>query len=107
MRFRPPQSPCARPGKPLLIVAQSVTAGEADWSPALDVNTGEAGIYAPMDAGFSMDGILAQTTGDQEWMLADIDPSVLETNRASAQVGIDHDWPGQWRPSLARSSLGV
>src|SRR5690606_14830060 len=28
-------------------VAHAVTAGEAPWSPALDVNTGEAAIYAP------------------------------------------------------------
>ena len=27
-------------------VAQSVTAGMAGWSPALDVNTGEATVYA-------------------------------------------------------------
>jgi len=83
-------------------VAQSVTAGEADWSPALDVNTGEAGIYVPMDAGFPPDGVLAQTRGAQEWALAEIDPVLFETNRFNAQVGIDHDWPGQLRASLAR-----
>jgi len=86
-------------------VAQSVTAGEAEWSPALDVNTGEAGIYAPMDAGFPADGVVAQTTGEQQWVLAEIDPGLFESNRADAQVGIDHDWPGQWRPDLARARL--
>jgi len=87
-------------------VAQSVTAGEADWSPALDVNTGEAGIYVPMDAGFPPDGVLAQTQGAQEWALAEIDPVLFETNRFHAQVGIDHDWPGQLRASLARVVVG-
>ena len=38
-------------------VAQSVTAGLAPWSPALDTNTGEAAIYAPMDVGLPADGI--------------------------------------------------
>src|SRR3546814_2366020 len=32
-----------------LFVAQAVTTGAADWSPALDTNTGEATIYAPID----------------------------------------------------------
>jgi len=86
-------------------VAQSVTTGEADWSPALDVNTGEAGIYTPMDAGFPPDGVLAQTQGTQEWALAEINPVLFETNRASAQVGIDHDWPGQLKPGLARAVI--
>lgn len=35
-----------------MFVAQAVTTGAADWSPALDTNTGEATIYAPMDRGF-------------------------------------------------------
>lgn len=35
-----------------VFVAQSVTAGEAPWSPALDINTGEAAVFAPMDVGF-------------------------------------------------------
>jgi len=86
-------------------VAQSVTAGEADWSPALDVNTGEAGIYAPMDAGFPADGVLVQTQGEQECALAEIDPALFETSRVSAQVGIDHDWPGQFKPGLMRAQL--
>jgi len=86
-------------------VAQSVTTGEAAWSPALDVNTGEAGIYAPMDAGFPADGVVAQTSGEQEWVMAEINPDLFELSRADAQVGIDHDWPGQLRPGLARARL--
>jgi len=84
-------------------VAQSVTAGEAAWSPALDINTGDAGIYTPMDAGFPPDGILAQTRGDQEWVMAEINPALFDSSQAHAQVGIDHDWPGQLNPSLARA----
>ena len=42
-----------------MFVAKAVTAGEAAWSPALDVNTGDASVYAPMDVGLPADGIIA------------------------------------------------
>ncbi|MBP6797271.1 MAG: carbon-nitrogen hydrolase family protein [Luteimonas sp.] len=82
-------------------VVQSVTAGEARWSPALDVNTGEAAIYAPMDAGFPADGIVAATRGDEDWAIADIDLPALEDARAAAQVANDRDWRGQLQPAIA------
>ena len=82
-------------------VVQSVTAGEARWSPALDVNTGEAAIYAPMDAGFPADGIVAATRGDEDWAIADIDLPALEDARAAAQVANDRDWRGQLQPVIA------
>lgn len=93
-----------------IFVAQAVTAGEAPWSPALDINTGEASVYAPMDRGFPSDGILAQTSGNQVWAIADIDPIALEASRADAQVANDRDWVGQSRVEIvgvALSSLGV
>lgn len=86
-----------------LFVAQAVTAGVADWSPALDVNTGEAAIYAPMDRGFPADGVLAQTHGGQAWAIADLDFAAFEASRAGAQVANDRDWPGQQRPALQRA----
>ena len=82
-------------------VVQSVTAGEAPWSPALDVNTGDATIYAPMDAGFPADGIVATTQGDEAWAIADIDPRALEDARSAAQVANDRDWRGQLQPAIA------
>jgi predicted amidohydrolase len=82
-------------------VAQAVTAGEAPWSPALDVNTGEAAVYAPMDVGFPADGIVAQTSDDEAWAIADLDFDALEASRAQAQVANDRDWPGQMKPGLA------
>ena len=88
-----------------MFVAQSVTAGLAEWSPALDVNTGEAAIYAPMDVGLPADGVLARTGGGQVWALADLDFAALEASRARAQVANDRDWPGQSAPSLARARL--
>jgi len=86
-----------------MFVAQSVTAGLAEWSPALDVNTGEAAIYAPMDRGLPADGILARTTGEQVWATAGLDFAALEASRGRAQVGVDRDWPGQLAPALAQA----
>ena len=62
-----------------MFVAQAVTTGTADWSPALDTNTGEATIYAPMDHGFPDDGILATTRGAQAWAIA---PKIREWDAA-------------------------
>jgi predicted amidohydrolase len=88
-----------------MFVAQSVTAGAAPWSPALDVNTGEAAIFAPMDAGFPADGVLARTRGDQVWAIADLDFATLESSRANAQVANDRDWMGQLAPALVRAQV--
>jgi len=84
-------------------VAQAVTAGIAEWSPALDVNTGEAALFAPMDRGFPADGVLAQTRGDEVWAIADLDFDALEDSRGQAQVANDRDWTGQGIPALQRA----
>lgn len=86
-------------------VAQAVTAGEAPWSPALDVNTGEATVYAPMDVGFPADGIVAQTSGDQAWAFADLDFPALEASRARAQVANDRDWAAQYAPGIVSARV--
>jgi predicted amidohydrolase len=88
-----------------MFVAQSVTAGEAPWSPALDVNTGEATLYAPMDAGLPADGILARTRDGQAWAVAELDFQALERSRRHAQVANDRDWDGQRAPALQRSTV--
>ncbi|MGJ4802368.1 carbon-nitrogen hydrolase family protein [Luteimonas sp. SDU82] len=86
-------------------VAQAVTAGEAPWSPALDVNTGEAAIHAPMDVGFPADGVLACTHGEAGWAIAEVDLAALEASRAQAQVANDRDWRGQAAPALATARV--
>ena len=88
-----------------LFVAQSVTAGEAPCSPALDINTGEAAIFAPMDRGLPAGGVVTQTTGDQVWLIAELDLDALDRSRADAQVANDRDWMGQLKPALARAKL--
>jgi predicted amidohydrolase len=88
-----------------MFVAQAVTAGDAPWSPALDFNTGEATLYAPMDVGLPADGIIAQTRGDQAWAVADLDFEALEASRVQAQVANDRDWHAQYFPSVLRARL--
>ena len=88
-----------------MFVAQAVTAGAAAWSPALDVNTGEAALIAPMDVGLPADGILAQTRGDQAWAIAELDFAALDASRARAQVANDRDWAAQYFPTVLRARL--
>ncbi len=88
-----------------VFVAQAVTAGEAPWSPALDLNTGEAGIYAPMDVGLPADGIVAQTAGTTMWAVAELDLAALEASRVQAQVAVDRDWPEQSRPAIVNARV--
>lgn len=86
-------------------IAQAVTAGEAAWSPALDVNTGEATVYAPMDVGLPADGMVVETCEPHGWIYADFDPRRLRETRDSAQVANDRDWPGQLAPALRQAKF--
>jgi predicted amidohydrolase len=73
---------------------QAVTWGQAPWTAAVDVNTGRASVYAPMDRGFPDDGIVASQPADQPgWLIADLDLDALETVRRDGQVANDRDWP--------------
>lgn len=82
-------------------VVQSVTAGEAAWSPALDTNTGRAAVYAPSDRGLPDDGIVAIAAADAVWAYADIDASRLDEVRREGQVANAADWESQLRPGVA------
>ncbi len=88
-----------------VFVAQAVTAGEAPWSPALDANTGEAALVAPMDVGLPHDGMLVQTRGSEAWAIAELDFDGLDAGRAQAQVANDRDWHAQYFPSVLRARL--
>ncbi len=86
-------------------VVQAVTAGEAPWSPALDVNTGEAALIAPMDVGLPEDGVIVQTSGDAHWAIAELDFDALEASRVYAQVANDRDWASQYFPTIQRARM--
>jgi len=74
-------------------VVQAPTAGTADWSPALDVNTGRAGIFTPVDIGFPDDGLLAQGADHSPWLIADLPLARLASVRRHGQVTNFADWP--------------
>jgi predicted amidohydrolase len=86
-------------------VAQAVTAGEASWSPALDINTGEATVYAPMDVGLPDDGVLAAGSAGAAWTVATLDLAALDASRHRAQVANDRDWPAQRMPTLTHAQV--
>lgn len=84
-------------------VACAVTAGIAEWSPALDVNTGRAAIYTPIDRGFQADGVLARADESADWAFAELDLDALDAYKREGQVAIARDWPAQLRPSVVRA----
>jgi predicted amidohydrolase len=74
-------------------VAQAPTVGKAEWSVSVDVNTGSAGFYTPVDRGFPDDGILAEGVRDEPgWIFADLDLAALDLVRHSGQVLNHRDW---------------
>jgi predicted amidohydrolase len=86
-------------------VACAVTAGEAAWSPALDVNTGTATIYTPIDRGFPPDGILVRAQDGDDWAIGELDLAALDAFKRDAQVANANDWMAQLRPPVVRASV--
>jgi predicted amidohydrolase len=77
-------------------VVQSPTFGLADWSEAVDVNTGRASIYTPVDYGFPDNGILVEGSKTKaEWVYADLDLNMIERVRTEGQVFNYRDWDKQ------------
>lgn len=77
-------------------VVQSPTFGKAEWSEAVDVNTGRASIYTPVDYGFPENGILVEGVGDKPgWVYADLDLAEIARVRQEGQVFNYRDWPKQ------------
>ena len=78
-------------------VVQSPTIGQAPWSEAVDINTGRASVYTPVDYGFPDNGILAEGHDDEAgWVLARIDLRELARIRVEGQVFNPRDWPKQF-----------
>jgi len=86
-------------------VVCAVTAGEAAWSPALDVNTGRAAIYTPIDRGFPSDGVAVRAEESAEWVHAELDLAALDAFKRDAQVANANDWLAQLRPSIVRARV--
>lgn len=79
-------------------VVQSPTVSNAPWSEAVDVNTGAAAIYTPVDRGFPDDGIMTQgKLNEIQWVYANLDLSRVQATRESGQVLNYRDWSSQHR----------
>lgn len=77
-------------------VVQSPTVGMAYWSPAVDINRGAAGIFAPPDGSFSDDGVIALGDCDMpQWLFGEIDIEQVETVRREGAVLNRRHWQDQ------------
>lgn len=89
-------------------VALAPTVGLAEWSPAVDVNVGWAGVYAAPDRGLPDNGVIVE--GDLSkpgWIVAALDFDTLRRARADAQVFTRNDWPTQSQPSLSVEAVSL
>ena len=74
----------------------SPTVGDALWSPAVDRNTGAAGIYAPSEQTVSDDGVLAEGLLDEpQWVTATIELERLRRLRIDGEMRNFVDWANQ------------
>lgn len=84
----------------------SPTVGDAPWSPAVDRNTGRAGIYTPADVGLSLTGVLAEgELNAQAFVTADIDFARLSELKKTGEMRNSADWAEQ--PGVAAERVGV
>ncbi|MGR8929409.1 MAG: carbon-nitrogen hydrolase family protein [Gammaproteobacteria bacterium] len=78
-------------------VVQASLVGVAEWSEAVDVNCGAAGIFTAVDRGFPNNGILAIGEYNKvQWVYADLDLTAVDTVRKEGQVFNYRDWPKQF-----------
>lgn len=79
-----------------VVTVQSPTVGDALWSPAVDRNSGAAGIYVPAEAGLSDTGVLAQGTPNRaELVVASVDFKALERILDRGEMHNRGDWQHQ------------
>ena len=75
---------------------QAPLVGEADWSPAIDMNRGAAGIFGPPDGAFPDNGIVALGPLDAgQWLLGEIDLARVSALQGSGAVLNVRHWAEQ------------
>lgn len=76
-----------------LATVMSPTVGDAPWSPAVDRNSGAAGVFVPAEAAVSDTGVLAEGRLDAAQLVyAGIDFAHLERLRTSGEMRNAADW---------------
>ncbi len=79
-----------------IATVMSPTVGDALWSPAVDHNTGAAGIYVPSEPSVADSGVLAEGELDAaQWVSATVDLKRLHELRASGEMRNFTDWARQ------------
>jgi predicted amidohydrolase len=82
--------------------AVAPTVGTSNWSPAVDYNSGAAGIYVPAEAGISDTGVIAEgTLNAPGWIYGDVDLAALARLADTGEMRNRADWrrqPGGDRP---------
>jgi len=78
------------------VTVMASTVGAADWSPAVDANTGMGGIFGPPDSGFPPTGIIAEGRLDTPgWTMAEVDLGAVAHVRADGVVLNRRHWDDQ------------
>jgi len=79
-----------------IATVQSPTVGDALWSPAVDRNSGAAGVYVPSEALVSETGVLAEgTMNEPGWVTATVNLRALKKLRSAGEMRNFNDWPLQ------------
>lgn len=79
-----------------IATVMSPTVGDALWSPAVDHNTGAAGIFVPSEPTVADSGVLAEGTIDKaQWVSATVDLKRLHELRKSGEMRNFTDWANQ------------
>lgn len=85
---------------------QSPTVGDALWSPAVDHNSGAAGIFVPSEHDVSDTGIISEGTLDAaQWVFGTVDLDRLRRLRTSGEMRNFADWSVQ--PGAATLAANV
>ena len=78
------------------VTVLSPTVGDAPWSPAVDHNSGAAGVFVPADHSFSETGVLAEGTFNHpQWVYADVDLDALRALKSRGEMRNSADWRNQ------------
>ncbi len=76
-----------------IATVMSPTVGNARWSPAVDRNSGAAGVFVPPDVALSMNGVLAEGRLEEAgWISARIDLAGLRRLRETGEMRNWRDW---------------
>lgn len=78
------------------VAVHAPTVGDADWSPAVERNTGAAAIYGPPDAGFPEDGVIAiGKMNAPGWVYGEVSLEAVRAVRTEGTVLNTRHWPEQ------------